>query len=302
VATLVVNAAGGRGFWRLPGALRDELERRLPAGWQLAVCDDAAALGPAVRGARAVVGWPFPAALARRAPELRWVHFFTSGVPESWRDAGAIAVTSSAGLNADSVAEHGLFLILAGLRGATVEGLRRWDPEAFAVARAPRDLTAVIFGHGAIGRHLARLLGPVFGTVVSISRTARDGALPFARAAEVVPAADVIVLALPLSEESRALFLPESFFARLRPDVTLVNLARGRLVDEVELLRFLAAHPGSRYLADVAHPEPYPDDGPLRRSPQVLLTPHVAARRADAWRHIGARTLELLGEKLAELS
>lgn len=298
---LGVNAAGGRGFWRLPEELLRALEVRLPPGWEVAVCDDAAELAAVVRRSRAVIGWPFPAALARRAPDLRWVHFFTSGIPESWR-GGALEVTSSAGATADSVAEHGLFLVLAGLRGARAGSFTGWDPEALAVARAPADLTALVFGHGEVGARLARLLEPLFGAVVSLSRRARGEVRELAAAAELLPAAGVVVLALPLSPESRAFFVPERFFARLAPDVLIVNLARGELLDEAALLAFLEAHPESRYLADVAHPEPYPDDGALRRSPQVLLTPHVAGRRADSWRRIGERALALLGERLPGLS
>jgi phosphoglycerate dehydrogenase-like enzyme len=301
VPILGVNASGGRGYWALPDELRAALAARLPPSWELAVCDDAAELGALVRRCRAVVGWPFPAALARRAPDLAWVHFFTSGVPDSWREAPPARVTASAGANADSVAEHGLFLVLAAVRGARAASFARWDPDGFALARPARELGVLVYGHGEVGRRLAVLLEPIVGRVTSLTRTPRGAALAYAHDTELLPLADVIVLAVPLTGATRALFTPERFFSRLRPDAILVNLARGELLDEAALLAFLAAHPARRYLADVAHPEPYPDDGPLLRSPQVLLTPHVAGRRADAWRRIGERTLALVDEILPGL-
>jgi phosphoglycerate dehydrogenase-like enzyme len=292
VPILAVNAATAQRFWRLPEALRAALAARLPSGWSLEVCEDAAALGATVRRSRAVLGWPFPAALARRAADLRWVHFFTSGIPEGWTGL-AVEVTSSTGVLARSVAEHGLFLALAGVRGARADSFATWDAERMTIARDPAAMQALVVGQGAVGRELCRLLAPLFASVRAL---ARAGA---AAAGEAFAAADLVVLALPLSDESRALVA--SAFAALRPDVILVNLARGELVDEAALLAFLDAHPQARYLADVAHPEPYPDHLPLRRSPQVLLTPHVAARRADAWERTGAHALALLDARLGSL-
>ena len=299
---LGVNAVSAQRFWQLPDGLRAALAERIPEGWSLEVCADAGSLGSLVRRSEVVLGWPFPSALARRAERLRWVHFFTAGVPESWRDIQGIELTTSVGLTAGSVAEHGLFLALAGLRGAVAGGFRSWDPDTMAVARVPGEMQALVVGYGAVGRELCRRLAPLFASVRALSRTGRMGEAvevwPFERAGQAFFEADLVALAVPLSAESRALLSPARFFAALRPGALIVNVARGELVDEEALLRFLEANPESRYLADVAHPEPYADHLPLWRSQQVLLTPHVAGRRADAWDRIGARALELVSERL----
>jgi phosphoglycerate dehydrogenase-like enzyme len=307
VPLLGLHLATRQPFWRLPDALGREIEARLPAGWELARADDAAALPGLVRHATAILGWPFPAALARRAERLRWVHFFTAGVPEGWAGLG-VEVTSAGGVNADSVAEHGLFLALAGLRGLRADSLSRgWSPEAYGVARAPGGRAATVLGHGEVGRRLARLLVPLFAEVRAVSREPRAGApgvtpLGVARLREALAGAALVALALPLSTETRALLAPGRFFEALAPDVCLINVARGELLDEAALLAFLAANPRSRYLADVAHPEPYPDGLPLRAEPRVVLTPHLAGRREDAWDRIGAQTLALLDARLGALA
>jgi phosphoglycerate dehydrogenase-like enzyme len=307
VPILGLHAATGQPFWRVPDELILALERRLPQGWELARADDAAALPGLVRRASAILGWPFPAALARRAERLRWVHFFTAAVPEGWR-ASPVEVTSAAGVNADSVAEHGLFLALAALRGLRADSLARgWDPAAFELARAPGAMVATVLGHGHVGRRLARLLVPLFGAVRAVARTAGEAdpgveLFPAGRLGEALAGAALVVLALPLTAETRALLAPDRLFPVLHPEACLINLARGELLDEAALLAFLAAHPRSRYLADVAHPEPYPDGLPLRGSPRVVLTPHVAGRREDAWARIGAQALALVGERLERLS
>lgn len=305
--TLGLHVATAQEFWRIPNELVAELERSLPAGWELERADEPAALPGLVRRSTAIMGWPFPASVARRAKNLRWVHFFTAGAPEAW-SATDIDVTCASGINADSVAEHGLFLALCGLRGLRTDSLRAgWEPAAFDIARAPARLDATVLGYGAVGRRLARLLVPIFGSVRAVARSTRevDAGVELVsadRLDEALEGADLLALALPLSTETRALLSPERLFPKLRPDVLLLNLARGELVDEAALLAFLDANPRARYLSDVAHPEPYGDELPLWRSPQVLLTPHIAGRREDLWERLGAQAIRLAAERLKGLS
>jgi phosphoglycerate dehydrogenase-like enzyme len=299
--TLGVNAVSNQPFWQVPERFVRALEARLP-GWEIVVARAASEIGPMVKRSHVVVGWPFPAVMARGAKGLTRVHFFTSGVPESWGVGGAVRVTSAKGANAGSVAEHGLFLALAALRGLRRASLASWDPEAFAVPRAAGALSALIAGYGAIGRRVARLVAPLFRDVRVTART-RPDAMPDGIAFhdvsgwdELVRAADVVFLTLPLTPESRALFGPR-FFGALKDDAIVVNLARGELVDEDALLAFLARSPRSRYATDVTIPEPYPPDGKLGASDQIVITPHVGARREDAWQAIEASTLAIFDEE-----
>ena len=160
----------------------------------------------------------------------------------------------------------------------------------------------IIIGFGAIGRHLAHLVAPLFARLRVVSRSRPEDVPPGvevedgARVMEVVASADVVFVAVPLTAETRALFGP-SFFAALKSGALLVNVARGELLDEDLVLAFLSRSPTSVYATDVASPEPYPSSGKLRGSARVIMTPHVGARREDAWSSIQASTLEVLQEE-----
>jgi D-3-phosphoglycerate dehydrogenase len=308
---LVVHAATDEEFWQLPRHFEEALAQALPEGWSLSVCRDAQDLPKLVKTARVVIGWPYSPAMARRAPELRWVHLWTAGVPEAFRELASdrLRITSAAGINASSVAEHALFLVLAGLRGVRAASFaaQEFAPERFAVARPPHELDALVIGHGHVGQRVERLLQPLFRQVRVVSRTAREAQddAPavggFDRLADALSMSDVVVLALPLTRESRAALHTPSFYASLKKQVCLVNVARGELVDEACLLAYLSAHPDSSYLTDVTQPEPYPRDGLLWSSPQVVITPHVAGRRADLWGRHEEHTLRLLHTHLPAL-
>lgn len=292
-----VNATSDQAFWQLPAALEDAIRARLPADAELVFARSVAELTQSVRRATIVIGWPFPAALARGAQDPRAVHFFTAGVPASWSgsDRARIHVTTSRGSSARSVAQHALFLVMAALRGSPHAPFRGWAPETFAPPRAAEGLLAAIFGFGAVGAAIAPLVAPLFAGVTPVTRAMTTSWR------DIVETTDVFFLALPLTTETRAL-VGSDFFGALRPKAIVVNVASGALVDESDVLAFLARSEWNRYAADVAHPEPYPADGPLLAHPQVLLTPHVAARRDDAWEAIGARALTALDDALRSLA
>jgi phosphoglycerate dehydrogenase-like enzyme len=302
---LCVNALSNQAFWQLPAEVERAIAAKLPPDWELMVVRKLAELPGALRRSSIAIGWPFPVAMAKGAPALAWVHFFTSGIPESWTNARA-RVTTHRGGSARSVAEHALYLAMAALRGATRSSSLDWTPDRFLPARAADTMHAAIFGFGAIGRELAPLVTPLFAGVTAVARS-RPSELPskvdFAPATawhEVLRAADVVFLALPLTTETRTLTGP-AFFEALCAGAIVVNVASGALVEEADVLAFLGRDARSRYAADVAHPEPYPPDGPLFAHDQVLLTAHVGARREDAWSAIASRTLEVLDEALRSI-
>jgi len=321
VPTLLLFDASADPFWRMPEGFVAAIERELaglPERWELARCQKGADLPGALRDADAFVGWAFPPALMRRAERLRVLHFLTAGVPAGW---GALVearpelrVTRSSGINADGVAEHGLFLLLALLRGVSVPALSRWEPTAFGEARAPAGLRFGVVGAGPIGAELARLAQPLFGEVRVMSQHARaslEARAPsgvavslgpvtgFEHAAEFFAWADVLALVLPATPETERLYT-DTLFGALRSDVLLLNLGRGESLSEAALLAFLDANPRARFAADVAPVEPYRYEGPLYAHPRVLLTPHVAGRRAGVWDLLLPPTLAALRGALGQ--
>ena len=132
-------------------------------------------------------------------------------------------------------------------------------------------------GFGSIGRAFARRLDGFECEIRAVARTARqvDGievkaidALP-----ALLPAADVVVLIVPLTPETRRL-VDAAFLARMHDGALLVNVARGPVVD-TEALTAECASGRLRAALDVTDPEPLPPDHRLWRTPGVLISPHV---------------------------
>jgi phosphoglycerate dehydrogenase-like enzyme len=167
-------------------------------------------------------------------------------------------------------------LILASLRGVP-DFVRRQDRGSWRQEFHPSlaDRTVLILGYGSIGRALAARLEPFECEVVKVARRARpaERVHGIEELAELLPAADVVVLLTPLTPESRGL-VDAGFLARMRDGALLVNVARGPVVDTAALLAELSAR-RLRAALDVTDPEPLPADHPLWHAPGVLITPHV---------------------------
>ena len=112
--------------------------------------------------------------------------------------------------------------------------------------------------------------------MVKVARRAREDVHGFDELPDLVPGADVVVLVVPLTDQTRQL-VDAGFLARMKDDALLVNVARGAVVDTDALLAELT----SRRIAaaiDVVDPEPLPAGHPLWKAPRVLITPHISAQ------------------------
>lgn len=222
------------------------------------------------------------------APSLRWTHVHSAGADRpvyvQLRERG-VKVTTSSGANASVVAQTALagFLALARHFPRMLEAQRerQWAP--LIATGMPRDLhgqTAAIVGWGPIGQQIGAVLHALGMRVVAV-RQRPDSAGPdyqtvtYRTLGEVLPRTDWLVLACPLTEDTRGLIGAEAL-ARLPQGAHLVNVARGEVVDEPALI---AALRGGRlagaYLDVFAH-EPLPKDSPLWDMPNVIVTPHSA--------------------------
>ncbi|MDO8108441.1 NAD(P)-dependent oxidoreductase [Isoptericola sp. b441] len=192
-----------------------------------------------------------------------------------------VAFANAAGVHEAATAEHTLALVLAAQRdlprfvGEQVTG--DWD-QRFAPGLVGR--TVVLVGVGGVGEEIRRRLVPFDVEVVRVASHARtDGLGPVHgvdELADLVPGADVLVLAVPLNGGTRHL-ADGRLLAAMRPGALVVNVGRGPVVDTDALLA--AVRDGRvRAALDVVDPEPLPADHPLRTTPGVLLTPHVAGR------------------------
>ena len=137
--------------------------------------------------------------------------------------------------------------------------------------------TVALVGYGAIGKEIERMLEPFHVEMIRFARGARSEpeVHPVSQLDALLPNADIIVLILPLTEESRGLIgAPQ--FKLMRQGALLVNAARGPVVQTDALVN--ALNSGKvRAAIDVTEPEPLPEGHPLWNCPNLLITPHVAA-------------------------
>ncbi len=141
--------------------------------------------------------------------------------------------------------------------------------------------TVLIVGYGAIGKAIeARLLPFEPGRILRVARTAREGVHAIGELDRLLPEADVVVLIVPMTEETRHLISAPQI-AIMRQGALLINAARGGIVDPDALLAALQAR-RIRAALDVTDPEPLPAGHPLWQAPNLLLTPHIAGSVPDA--------------------
>lgn len=197
-----------------------------------------------------------------------------------------IRLCNSAGVNANAVSDHAFALLLGLTRQVHVarsnQANRHWRPMISDLARREEELpgkTMVIYGTGQIGGRIARLAKAFGMTVIGVRRDASktvehiDEMHPTAAFVSLLPRADVVVLACPLTDETRGLMNPASF-AAMQPGAYLINVARGGCVEEDALVAALEGGQIAGAGIDVTDPEPLPGTSKLWGIDNVILTPH----------------------------
>jgi len=238
-----------------------------------------------------------------RARRLRWIHSSAAGVGATLFPAlveSDVVLTNSRGVQAPAIAEHILASVLAWRRRLHVAARRQqagvWAQEEFAMLAAPplSEMRAVVVGMGSIGTEAAKLLRAVGAQVDGVARRARDGVHATRDLPELLPGADVVVITAPHTAETDRLF-DRAMLARMKPGSLLVNVGRGRIVDEPALIEALGqGRPGGAAL-DVFEQEPLPASSPLWGMEAVIVTPHVSGFGARFWEglvELFARNLE----------
>jgi phosphoglycerate dehydrogenase-like enzyme len=259
--------------------------------------------------------------LLARCPKLVWVHSATAGVERVLTPAAlerGLTITNARGVFSRPIAEYVMLMILAISRRLPhlleLQRERTWQP---LEAREMRDVTVGIVGLGSIGRAVASL-ATAFGCRVLASRRREGSDAPLGtgmsseEAAEqpdveprvelvahgnlprLLEASDFVVLALPLTAETEDL-LGAEMLAHVKPGGWLINVARGRLIDERALLRALVDGPLGGAVLDTFRDEPLPPESPLYDLPNVIVTPHTAWSSG----RVLDRSVELFCENLA---
>ena len=277
-------------------------------------------------------GWLVAEAFDRllaRAPHLTWVHSATSGVERALTPAARardVLVTNARGVFSRPIAEHVLLMILAVSRHLPelleLQRERTWQP---LEGRELRELTIGIVGYGSLGKSVASLASAFGATVIAMRRHPEgegagarasgmatqgaddDDGFPFepriARVVgpdglhELLAESDIVVLAAPLTPETEGM-IDEAAVGAMKRDAWLINVARGRLVDDTALVRALRDNRIGGAALDAFRDEPLPPGSPYWELPNVILTPHTAWSSA----RVLDRSIDLFCDNLVRFS
>jgi phosphoglycerate dehydrogenase-like enzyme len=218
-----------------------------------------------------------------RMRSLEVVQTLTAGVDAvRSRVPQGVTLCNGRGIHDASTAELALALVLASLRGipgfVRAQGRSSWEP---GWRPALADKRVVLVGYGSIGEAIEARLRPFEVDVVRVARSARDGVHPIGDLPGLLPDADVVILIVPLTGETRGL-VDADFLATMKQGALLVNVARGAVVDTDALVA--ALHAGRVTAAlDVFDTEPLPADSPLWDAPGLLVSPHVGGASSAMW-------------------
>jgi D-2-hydroxyacid dehydrogenase (NADP+) len=250
--------------------------------------------------------------LLDRAQKLRFIQSIGAGTdqfPQGELARRGIRLASARGVNARAVAEHAMALILALSRrlpeARDNQRARVWRGMIGDLSQREDELggkTLLVVGLGDIGGRLARLAKAFDMRVVGLRRDpangqgAADAVHPMGELKSLLPEADVVALTCPLTRETENLVDAEALDG-MKPSAHLVNVARGRVVDEAALTVALEARRIAGAALDVTAEEPLAPDSPLWGMEHVLITPHTAGET----RRYEDNVIEILRDNLDRL-
>ncbi|MCB1059029.1 MAG: D-2-hydroxyacid dehydrogenase [Calditrichaeota bacterium] len=227
------------------------------------------------------------------AKRLRWVQITGAGVERSlFKDFvdSEITLTNSRGLHARPMAEWTLAALLYWAQDfASADKWRHdheWKPRKKVMTENRvmlEGLNVLIVGFGEVGRGIAELLKSFGMFVEGVATHAREeivSVYAMEQLEERLQEADVVVLTLPLTPTTRGLF-NRRIFPLLKPGSVLVNVGRGALIDETDLIAALKAGKPAFAILDVFTEEPLPPDSKLYDVPNIFMTPHVSGNFPD---------------------
>jgi phosphoglycerate dehydrogenase-like enzyme len=290
-APVIVNQLGANiraaiaDHWSLPWIIDHPEDRppwQLPSGADILLTRPGAGWDKAPRAKPD--GWPFG---------LRWIQTASTGVDffPPWFLDGSV-VTTGRGLSAIPIAEYVMAAILCfEKRFHDVRAVRAADWGQGALGSIYGKKIGIA-GFGSIGRAVANRAF-AFGMSVKVLRRSawvdpEPGIEPAASIEELVEGVDHLVLAVPATSKTVQL-VDANVLSRAKKSLHLVNIARGKIIDQQALLRALDAGQLAGATLDVTDPEPPPEGDPIYSHPKIILTPHIS------W--TGGESIRLLADK-----
>lgn len=296
-----------------PGPRRDllaPLERQA----QIVTSSTLEGFGNSLAQATILVNWSASREFLRQAflaaPNLKWVHSRHAGLDNTLFPElveSAVPVTNSSGVFSPSLGEFSLLAMLYFAKD--VPRLRRQQAaglwHAFDMHPIERKTVGIV-GYGDIGREVGRRAKAVGMRVLALKRHPPaaavdpgpvDGYFVTSQLNELVAQCDYVVVAAPLTAETRHL-VGEQAFAAMKPDAVIINVGRGPVIDEAAMIRALSEKRIKGAALDVFEQEPLPAESPLYKLENVLLSPHCADHH-DEWLDDSARFFVAQYERFA---
>lgn len=227
----------------------------------------------------------FPVELIDKAKKLRWFQSTAAGIDSMLpiRDrVGHLTVTNARGIHGQIIADFvmaGVTMLQWDFRGFLREQAeRKWNPRYVAPLA---EKTLGVVGLGSIGNTIALRAKSAGMTVIGSKRNVSmpvegvDRLFSSDALGDLLPLCDFVVLAVPSTQDTVGL-IGAAELAQIRPHAFLINIARGNIVVERELIKALQTGTIAGAMLDVFEREPLPHDSPLWDMPNVIATPHVA--------------------------
>jgi phosphoglycerate dehydrogenase-like enzyme len=281
-------------------------------------------IDPAVQ---AIIGYRVPTDLSR-TPSLRWIQLVSAGVDHLLKNppwARGLIVTNARGVFAVQMAEYVMSGLLQAYQNVNLrlqyQAARNWPSNAATsplMGRLLRGRTLVIVGYGGVGREVGRMANAFGMRVIAVKRQPEvrfddsfrlpetgdpEGTIPDEilgpEDLEVAAGrADALVITLPLTSQTVEL-IGQRIFAALPPHAWLVNVARGKIVDQDALIAALREQRLAGAILDVFREQPLPQESPLWDMPNVIIAPHIAGGGNDGWVILGELVIENLRRYVA---
>lgn len=272
--------------------------------------EDLGTLTKQIADADALCSMRITSELFKAAAKLKWIHSIAAGIgglmiPEVL--SSDVFITNARGIFSTVMAEHTLGMILAFSRrlmdSYRFQQHHQWARDALWTLQPPMGeicgKTLGIIGYGSIGREIARRARALGMKILALKKDPTTGlehadqVFTLSQRNTLLKESDFVVLALPHTPDTKQV-LGEAEFGAMKPGAYVINIGRGKLIDEGALLRALREGRIAGAALDVFATEPLPENHPLWEQPNVLITPHSAAVFPEFW----PRSLALLAENI----
>jgi phosphoglycerate dehydrogenase-like enzyme len=244
---------------------------------------------------------PFP----ERVPNLRWVQLYSAGVNQVHNQPlfkTEVIFTTASGVHSINIAEYVFTIVLAQFhRFPTMlewQHKGEWPPDLQSQTLfMPQELwqkTIGIVGYGSIGRQVAHLASGFGMRILAMQRGTdhRDHGFQFPGVGDpegslperyyspdqlhtMLSQSDIVVISVPLTSQTQGMF-DKAAFQAMKSTAFLVNIARGDVCNETDLIQALREKQIAGAALDVFHQEPLPSNSPLWHLPNVFISPHIS--------------------------